>query len=191
MTHPSIYKTFLMIFIALAFASAPVGDALAKKGGNGQTGNGGGGGGNDSPDPEYAIQADMVEEGCYAYNPDLKGPGVALGGFYDYIGASPYTCADITLGTDTVYLRALGVESDESGVIHAFWLRGRDADSILYESAEIPIGPIQAPVNDPYFQITVDLNVPMNKCTKVRGKTTCVEVGSVYVGVLDYLKLGN
>ena len=51
-----------LLAIVLVLATVMGGAAFAGKGGNGQTGNGGGGGGNTSPDPEYAIQADMVDD---------------------------------------------------------------------------------------------------------------------------------
>lgn len=182
----------LLIAILTSFAMST--NALAKKGGNGQTGNGGGGGGNDSPDPDYAIQANMVDDGCLAYNPDLKGPGIAFGGFYDYIEVSPFTCAAVTTTPKddaspsySFYLRTLGLVADENGLVTAVWLRGRNGDNILFDSEETDIvPPIQAPTDGSDFTLSVNTSVTMKKCIKVRGKTSCTDVGDIYVDELVY-----
>lgn len=59
MTHRSINKTILSAFIAMACASVPISDALAKKGGGGG-GNAGGGNGGD-PEPVYTAAGDLID----------------------------------------------------------------------------------------------------------------------------------
>lgn len=178
---------FLTIMTSLAVSTG----AWAKKGGNGQTGNGGGGGGNDSPDPEYAIQADMVGVGCLAYNPDRKGPGIAFGGFYDYVDVAPFTCAEVTTSSgDSFFIRTLGLVTDDNGLITAVWLAGRDGDIIKFESEETPINSFPAPTDGSHFSLTVNASIEMQKCSKVKGSTTCSEAGSVYVGTLVFANIG-
>lgn len=182
---------YTLLAIVLVLAMVTGGTAFAGKGGNGQTGNGGGGGGNTSPDPEYAIQADMVADGCVAYNPDLKGPGIAFGGFYDYADVAPITCAAVTTSSGaSFYIRTLGVVSDESGLITAVWLRGRDDDGALFDGAEVPITQFPAPVDGSDFTLVVGTTVDMQRCVKVKGKTTCTSAGGVYIGNLVYANIG-
>jgi len=180
--NTSIGKGTLVILL-LTLSVAAGGTAYAKKGD--------GGGGNTSPDPEYAIQADMVSEGCLAYNPDLKGPGIAFGGYYDYADVAPVTCAAVTTSTgDSFYVRGLGVVSDGNGVITAVWLRGRDGDGVLFDGAETPINAYQAPMDGSDFTLVVDATVDIQACVKVKGITTCTDAGSVYVGTLEYALIG-
>lgn len=165
---------------------------MVSKAGGGQTGNGGGGGGNDTPDPEYSISADFVGDplNCLAYNPDLKGPGIAFGGFYDYDGVAPFTCASVTTtGGESFYVRTLGIVVDETGKISAVWLRGRDADNVLFDGAEVAVS-AQAPLDGDSFDLDLDVDVPVEKCQKVKGKTSCTPVGSVHVGTLVYVNIG-
>jgi hypothetical protein len=203
-TYHHVGKGPLLTFI-LALCLATGGTAFAKKGGNGQTGNGGGGGGNTSPDPEYAIQADiykqepvpaaaepdMIGEGCDAYNPDLKGPGIAYGGFYDHVDVAPITCAAVTTSTsESFYIRTLGLEASDSGLITAVWLTGRNMDSVLFDSETTSISPFPAPTDGSPFELPVNAIVDMVKCSKVRGKTTCTPAGSVFIGTLVFANIG-
>jgi hypothetical protein len=198
-----------IILIAFIISLGMSNSVWAKKGGNGQTGNGGGGGGNTSPDPEYAIQADiyqqqpdpeepelepdMIDEGCDAYNPDLKGPGIAYGGFYDHIDVAPVTCAAVTTSSgDSFYIRTLGLEASESGLITAVWLTGRNIEGVLFdtENENTPISSFQAPTDGSPFDLPVNATVYMEKCSKVRGKTTCTPAGSLFVGTLVFAFIG-
>jgi hypothetical protein len=68
---------------------------------------------------------------------------------------------------------------------------GRDGENVLHDSEETPIASsFQAPIDGADFVLTVNTFVDMKKCEKVKGKTTCVNVGSVYIDTLVFANIG-
>jgi hypothetical protein len=199
-------KRTVIAFLAILLVSAG-GSVLAKKGGNGQAGNGGDGGGNDSPDPDYTILAVagdgfvgatfVAETDCFAFNPDLKGPGVAYGGFYDNFGY--ITCAQTTtVGTNggaVVDLKMLKVQLDEAGAyFSSVQLRGRNPDNgVVYESNLTPMAVTgQAPPENGGFTLQVRTTIDMYSCgtDRLKGNTVCDQpAGSITLGDLEYALL--
>ena len=191
-----------LVLILTIVAIMCSGIAMAKKGGNGQTGNGGGGGGNDTPDPDWSILAVqdagqnasfVTTTDCFAFNPDLKGPGIAYGGFYDNFGYM--TCANTFTSTGVeIDIKTLGVEVDESGNFSSIWLRGRDPNNgVVYVSDEVSFDDSgnPAPVTGD-FTVQVRTSIQMYSCgtSKLKGNTVCDQpAGTITVGDLEYDEL--
>ena len=89
----------------------------------------------------------------------------------------------------TFCVRLMGVVSDENGLITAAFLRGRDANNVFYDSEDTPIDSVQAPMDGSDFTLAINRDIGMFTCEKVKGKTTCTDVGSVTVGSLVYANL--
>jgi hypothetical protein len=189
-------------------------DALAKKGGNGQTGNGGDGGGNDTPDPEYVIAVDPDQDNsfttsvpvfnpdelsdppCAAFNPDLKGPGIAYGGFYPRNS----DCAVVTTDqAKTLYVHRLYAITDDNGDIVAFGVGGREATTGFVFEGFTDIPP-QTPAPPPpaddlasgNFTLTVDAEIDIKSCetTRLKGNTVCSkDIGKIAVADVHYVVL--
>jgi hypothetical protein len=202
MRSSSKNRVSLVLILAIV-AIMSSGIAIAKKGGNGQTGNGGGGGGNDTPDPDWSILAVQDTTGgatfvaaadCFAFNPDLKGPGIAYGGFYDRLGY--ITCANTFTSTgDEIDIKTLGVEVDEAGNFSSIWLRGRNPDNgVVYVSEEVTSftdSGKPAPVTG-NFTVQVRASIQMFSCgtSKLKGNTVCDQpAGTITVGDLEYDEL--
>jgi hypothetical protein len=208
-------KILLLVFLPLMLCASIAADALAKKGGNGQSGNGGDGGGNDTPDPEYVIAVDPDADNsftpsapvfnpdessdppCAAFNPDLKGPGIAYGGFYPRNSDCAQALTDTGL---TLYVHRLYAVTDGNGDIVAFGVGGREAATgFVFEgfadiSPQTPAPPPPAddlPSGD--FTLTVDSEIVVNSCdtAKLKGNTVCDRpIGSIAVADVHYVVLG-
>lgn len=157
-------------------------------------------GGNDTSDPDWAISADLHSvtamfsgtplfdppDLCLAYNPDLKGPGIAYSGFYP----RESDCQAIET-SDGVLLNGqttLAIETDDNGDLVLLEFRSRDSvDNALHKGwANINT----TPNNEGDFTIHVDQVIELFRCEKVRGKTQCNDsVGFIAVEDLNYLML--
>jgi len=169
---------------------------------------------NDTADPDwkiYAVKGDYTtasfffseetgeSERCYAFNPDLKGPGIAYVGFYDHDGYA--TCAQTTTvhpdsGT-VIDLRRLDVKTDGEGKFTTIQLSGRNPDNgVIFESHAVEFEDTgnAAPTDEIGFILQVHTEIPMYSCDtdKKKGNTVCnVPAGAIAIGDLKYCPLGS
>lgn len=164
-------------------------------------------GGNDTADPDWqilAVNADGTptfgSNGCVAFNPDLKGPGIAYLGFYEHFGYE--TCAETTTlveeGEGTVInIRRIDVKADKNGQFTTIQLSGRNPDDgVVYESREVSFVDTgsDAPTSEVYFTLRVDTPIDMFSCgtAKKKGNTDCDQnAGSILIYDLEYCPLGK
>jgi hypothetical protein len=165
------------------------------------------GGGNDTADPDWQILA--VNSGgaptfatydCVAFNPDLKGPGIAYLGFYDHFGYE--TCAETTTSVDqgegtVIDIRRIEVQTDGDGKFTTIQLSGRNPqDGILYESRAVSFADSDqpGPTSEVYFTLEVRTSFVMYGCgtSKKKGNTVCdQDVGTISLYDLEYCPLGS
>lgn len=166
------------------------------------------GGGNDTADPDWQILA--VDDGvgtptfatkdCVAFNPDLKGPGIAYLGFYDHFGYE--TCAETTTFVEqsegtVIDIQRLEVRTDGDGRFTTIQLSGRNPDDgILYESRAVSFADSgsDGPTSEVYFTLAVQTEFHMYSCdtTKKKGNTVCdQDVGTISLYKLEYCPLGS
>lgn len=162
-------------------------------------------GGNDTADPDWQILA--VTDGnptfgddCVAFNPDLKGPGIAYLGFYDHFGYE--TCAETTTSVEigvgaVINIRRIDVKTDKNGKFTTIQLSGRNPDNgVVYESDAVVFSDtgIDAETNEVYFTLQVNTDIEMFSCgtAKKKGNTDCNQnAGSISISYLDYCPLGK
>jgi hypothetical protein len=187
------------IVTALALSLA-MNSAFAAKGGKNQDGNGGDGGGNDTPDPDYLISAVnsyyasdepglfTADGECQAFNPDLKGPGVAYLAFFP-AGCTVTTSLGVVL--DRVSIKPI---QDEFGFLVGVEFRGiLDGDNysgysdLMLDSQIVPPADDLNPDNDSeHFDLVVQSSFLIEGCTKIKGKQTCQNLGYVWLDTLHY-----
>jgi len=167
-------------------------------------------GGNDTADPDWkiwAIRGDHVSDDafeaaidCFAFNPDLKGPGIAYLGFYDHFGYT--TCAETTTlvgsGTGTtIDLRRIDVKTDSDGNFTTIQLSGRNPENgVIYESAAVNFADTGQPgeTSEVPFTLHVHQDFSMFGCgtDRKKGNTVCDEpAGTIILGDLIYCPLGD
>ena len=167
---------------------------------------------NDTADPDWKILAIddtdpttivtfIAESDCYAFNPDLKGPGIAYLGFYDHDGYT--TCAHTTTivaapdsGT-VIDLRRLDIKTDREGAFTTIQLSGRNPQTgVIFESRARQFEDTgqPGPTDEIPFTLKVRKKIEMFSCNtdKMKGNTVCEDpAGTITLGDLRYCPLGS